>query len=218
MRTLQQSPTLRQRFASQVNERKAASREKTLEQLGGGIFGAIGVIGHDLYQLKNSVKGGWGEMVASFGVSLNLPDTWYCFENALIPVGDRVTEIDRLIVGPGGVFLIEVKNWGGVYAAFRDNWKYKKNNQWVPLDTSPTKQSSYHQRCFYKWLRPLVPGLPRDFVHAPVVFLSVRWLGVNQCSVPVLSGVSALRKFLNEAGTVLSHEQVNSIVNAISHL
>jgi hypothetical protein len=217
MRTLQQSPRLREQFQSQVTQSKAASQEKVTQRFKGSFLESLVPIAHEINQFRNSVKGAVGESFVSWSLVFDsLPDTWVCFPNALIPIDNKVTEIDRLIVSPNGVFLIEVKNWSGSFAAYRDNWKRREGSRWIPLQNSPTKQSLYHQRCFYKWIRPIVPALPRDFVHAPVVFPSAKWIGAKESSVPVLHGISSLKAFLSQSNESLSLNQVNQIVEAVS--
>lgn len=217
MQTLQQSSRLREQFKSQVKQSKAAGLKKVAQPFNGTLLERFTSISHEVKQLQNSIKGTIGESFVSYSLAFeSLPDTWFCFPNALIPVGNKVTEVDRLIVSPSGVFLIEVKNWKGSFVAYRDNWKRREGNNWIPFQNSPTKQSLYHQRCFYKWIRPLVPNLPPDFVHAPVVFISARWIDAKECSVPVLGNLRILKSFLLKTQKCLTQEQVNQIVKALS--
>ena len=217
MRTLQQSSRLREQFQSQVRQSQATGRQKVTRKVNGTFLEPLVSIAYDFNQFRNSVKVAVGESVASWSLAFGaLPDTWVCFPNALIPVGNRVTEVDRLIVSPNGVFLIEVKNWSGSWAAYRDNWKRREGSRWIPIQNSPTKQSLYHQRCFYKWIRPLVPGLPRDFVQSPVVFPSAKWIGAKECSVPVFDSLALLRGFLQKTQECLSSQQVAQIVATLS--
>lgn len=217
MQTLQQSSRLREQFQSQVKQNQAAGRKKVTQNFDGTFLESFVSISYNVNQIRNSIKGTLGESFVSLSLAFeSLPNTWFCFPNALIPVGNKVTEVDRLIVSPSGVFLIEVKNWKGSFAAYRDNWKRREGSNWIPLQKSPTKQSLYHQRCFYKWIRPLVPNLPRDFVHAPVVFPSAKWIGAKECCVPVLDSLGSLRSFLLKTQEYLTQEQVNQIVKALS--
>jgi hypothetical protein len=217
MQTLQQSSRLREQFQSQVKQNQAVGRKKVTQNFDGTFLESFVSISYNVNQIRNSIKGTLGESFVSLSLAFeSLPNTWFCFPNALIPVGNKVTEVDRLIVSPSGVFLIEVKNWKGSFAAYRDNWKRREGNNWIPLQKSPTKQSLYHQRCFYKWIRPLVSALPRDFVHAPVVFPSAKWIGAKECCVPVLDSLGSLRSFLIKTQEYLTQEQVNQIVKALA--
>jgi Nuclease-related domain len=217
MKFLHQSSSLREQFHNQVAQRKTVSRNKMVE---GSIFkgtlleGFVPIV-HEIHQAQNSFKGAFGESVVSSLLS-SLPDTWTCFPNALIPVGQKVTEVDLLIVSLNGVFLVEVKTWTGSFAAYRDNWKRRQGSTWIPLEGSPTHQSLYHQGCFYRWIRSLVHGLPNDFVQSPVVFPSAKWIGAKECGVPVLEGIDKLKAFMLRSPEVLSLNQVGQIIEAVS--
>ncbi len=58
--------------------------------------------------------------------------------NVVIPTkAGKSTEIDLLLIGNTGVYLVEVKTWKGSYSAYRDKWKVRQGKQWIPLDKSP---------------------------------------------------------------------------------
>ncbi len=213
MKFLYQSPSLREQFHNQVAQRKAASQNKMVK--GTLLEGFIPIV-HEIHQAQNSFKGTFGESVVSSLLS-SLPDTWTCFPNALIPVGQKVTEIDLLIISPHGVFLVEVKTWTGSFAAYRDNWKRRQGSTWIPLEGSPTKQNLYHQGCFYRWIRCLVSKLPSNFVQSPVVFPCAKWIGAKECSVPVLDSINKLKSFLLQGVELLSLNQVNEITEAVTN-
>ncbi len=209
MKVLSQSVAVKSAFQNQVNDKKTANRQATQESLGGGFFGAIGAFMFDFKQVKNQVTGSLGE----WGISLllkSLPDTWVMFNNAIIPTNriGTFTEIDHLIIGPGGIFLIEVKTWKGSFSAYKDNWKRREGENWVKVTNSPTSQSAYHQKMFRQWITTQVPNLPPDCIMAPVIFPVAKWLGINQCSVPVFQGAIPLLKLIAESPLYLNSTQV----------
>jgi hypothetical protein len=55
-------------------------------------------------------KGTDGEMVTGLWLS-RLPENWHVFHD--VPVGERGTNIDHLVIGPGGVFTVNTKNLSG---------------------------------------------------------------------------------------------------------
>jgi len=216
MRTLQQSATLRSAFQQKITAKKAAKHEEIHEVLGNGILGGIGSFMYEFNQAKNQFKGSMGEC----GVSLilqQLPDTWVMFNNALIPAGKpgNLTEIDHIIIGTGGVFLLEIKTWKGSFSAYNDKWKRREGSNWVAISDSPTSQSAYHQKMFSQWINSVIPNLPDNFVYAPVVFPIAKWLGVNNCSVPVLQGVPALLQTMVNSSVCLTIQQIQSIAQVI---
>lgn len=149
---------------------------------------------------------------------MSLPDNWVMFKNALIPTKSRkLTEIDLLIIGDAGAFLVEVKTWKGSFAANQNQWKRREGRKWVPLENSPTSQSIYHKKMLENWIIPQVSGFPEEFVFAPVVFLAAKWVGATNCSVPVLQGFQELTQMLQQSPKCLTNEQVLIISKLVEH-
>jgi len=218
MKILQQSQTLRLAFQEKIDDKKSTKRQEVNQALGNGIFGKIASVIYDLHQAKNQFKGNAGK----WGISLILqhfPDKWNMFNNALIPTNNfgNLTEIDHLIIGSKGVFLLEVKTWKGSFSAYKDKWKRREGNSWVEISNSPTSQSVYHQQTFRRWISSTVPNLPDNFVYAPVVFPIAKWLGVNNCSVSVCHGVSTLLQMIVNCPECLTETQVQSISEAVAN-
>ncbi len=95
--------------------------------------------------------------------------------NVVIPTkAGKSTEIDLLLVGNTGVYLVEVKTWKGAYAAYKDKWKVRNGKQWIPLDKSPTQQSLYHQKIFSQWIDSKITNFPKESIIAPVIFRECR--------------------------------------------
>lgn len=215
MRILKQSPSLRKLFDEKIAQKKSSRKQAVQDQLGDGFLGAIGAGIFEFQQFKNEVKGNLGENFVSF-LSMFLPDTWTMFKNALIPTSNGdLTEIDILLVGTRGVFLIEVKTWKGSFSAYKDKWKRRDGSQWIPIDNSPTQQSLYHQQMFRQWLDREIPGFPENCIVAPVVFPIAKWIGVTDCSVPVCQGVQELKQLIEERSDRLNAEQVLKISELI---
>jgi hypothetical protein len=218
MKTFYQSPSLAEAFKKQVDIKKSAKREEVSQVLGNGLLGSLGSAIFEIKQVKNQVKGSLGE----WGVSLlvqSLPDSWVMFNNALIPTSyGNLTEIDLLIIGPGGIFLIEVKNWKGSFSAYKDKWKRRDGNSWVEISNSPSSQSAYHQKMFGQWITSQVPHLPDSCITAPVVFITAKWIGATNCSVPVLQGIPALLSMIVNSPECLTPTQVQTIAQAVQNL
>lgn len=211
MKILKQSPLLQEAFQKQVNEKNFSQQQVVQDDLSGGLLGAIG----QFKQIQNQAKGSLGEHFISL-LAMSLPDTWVMCKNAFIPTTEgKLTEIDLLIIGLGGVFLIEVKTWQGSFSAYRDRWKRREGTQWIPLENSPTQQSLYHQKMFTQWMSRQIPELPQELIVAPVVFSIAKWLGVKDCSVPVFQGFKELKQMLSLSPSYLTAEQVSKISQVI---
>lgn len=214
---LQQSPSLRAAFQNQVDKNISTKREEFQNHLGDGFLSSLGGVVFEIRQFKNQLKGSMGEEIVSMLLQ-SLPDTWTMFNNALIPAAmGKLTEIDHLIVGSGGVFLVEVKTWNGSFSAYKDKWKRRERDKWVAVAQSPTSQSAFHQKMFEQWIASEVPNFPNNAIVAPVIFTVARWLGTTDCSVPVLHGFSALQKMLVNSPNCLSADQVSRIYTAVAN-
>lgn len=218
MKTLYQSPSLAEKFHKQVDAKKSTKRQEVSEALGNGLLGSLGSAIFEIKQVKNQVKGSFGEL----GVSLlmqSLSDSWVMFQNALIPTSyGSLTEIDLLIIGLGGVFLIEVKTWKGSFSAYKDKWKRRDGNSWVEIPNSPSSQSAYHQKMFSQWINSQVPHLPDSCIIAPVVFTIAKWIGTTDCSVPIFQSIPALLSMMINSPKCLTSTQVQTIAQSIQNL
>jgi hypothetical protein len=216
MRILHQSSSLSAAFQSRVEDKINTQRQEINSGLDNSLLSMFAGFGFELDRVKKQIKGNIGE----WGVSLlmnSLSDEWVMFKNALIPTNKAgaLTEIDIVIIGKNGVFLIEVKNWSGSFSAYKDKWKRRQGNNWIAIDSSPTSQSSYHQKMFQRWLDPIVPNLPERYVIAPVIFPTAKWLRIEDCSVPVLENINALMSMIINSPACLNSNQVFSISEAI---
>ncbi|NEP90458.1 MAG: NERD domain-containing protein [Okeania sp. SIO2C2] len=120
MRILKQSPSLQQAFQAKIQEKIYDNRQEVKQDLGGGLFGEIGAVFFQFKQFRNQIKGNLGETFLSL-LLMSLPDNWVMFKNALIPTKSRnLTEIDLLIIGNAGAFLVEVKTGKCSFSANQD--------------------------------------------------------------------------------------------------
>lgn len=221
MRYLQQSTLLTNKFSEQVNKKVSANRDEFKQSVknnfNNDFIGEFAGFFFDIKQFKNKFKGKLGETIISFLLQ-SLPDSWVLFSNAIIPTSSgRFTEIDHLIIGTQGVFLIEVKAWKGSYSAYKDQWKMREGKHWVPLSKSPSEQSRYHQQVFTEWIHKQVADLPSDFITAPVVFTLANWIGTNQCSVPIVQDSRALMQLIQDTPVRLNPQQIQAISDAVQY-
>lgn len=218
MRTLQQSPTLTAAFQEKITIKKSTVHQEIHQALGDSTLGGLASFMYEFKQAKNQLKGSIGE----WGISATFqcfPDTWVMFNNALIPTNNlsTLTEIDCLIIGTKGIFLLEIKTWKGSFTAYNDRWKRREGSNWVAITNSPTSQSAYHQQMFARWIVSVVPNLPDSCVYAPVVFPIAKWLGVNNCSVQVFQGVPALLQAMDSCPECLTEQQIQAVADAVAN-
>jgi len=69
-----------------------------------------------------------------------LDGNWYLFRNVNLP-GHSKNDLDLILIGPPGIWVLEVKNFNGIYRNVGDRWEYFKNKQWRLLSKSPSQQA-----------------------------------------------------------------------------
>lgn len=213
----QNSPELKAAFKREVDRKVDQRRETVREAMGNGFFGMIGETFYEFQQFGKDFKGFMGESQISTRLA-KLPNTWGMFHSAIIPgASGKPTEIDILLIGPGGIFIIEVKNWKGSYSAYRDNWKRRDGQNWIAISNSPTSQNLYHKDSFQKWLYKQMESGPYPRISAPVIFPSARWIGTTDCSVPVLTHPEELLDLIASSQPCLTQEQCRDIINKIAN-
>lgn len=100
----------------------------------------------DADRARDEARGRGGERNASVYFWLPLPSTWTVINDVVLePEPEEFVQIDHVLVGPPGVFLVETKAWEGAFLGYKDTWKQKDGNKWVRCE-SPTKQNLRHKR------------------------------------------------------------------------
>ena len=69
-----------------------------------------------------------------------LDDRWTLFRNLKVP-GLGGGDLDGVLVGPTGVWLLEIKSFSGRYRNRGEHWFYWKHNGWRKMRKSPSQQA-----------------------------------------------------------------------------
>ena len=89
-------------------------------------------------------SGGWqGEKQVAKILTSTLNDDYYLLNDLYLRDGGG--DIDHLVLGPNGVFVLETKNWSGNVSCNGDDWQRagKRNFSAAPVDRlSATQQKS----------------------------------------------------------------------------
>lgn len=99
-----------------------------------------------------------GEEYAASVLS-RLPDSYTVYQDQVVTYEGKESEMDNIVVGPGGVFVIETKNQNGViYGSYSDRYweqvKYGKGgNSYSKNMYSPIKQVGTHVYRLAHYLR-----------------------------------------------------------------
>ncbi|MGB9812422.1 MAG: nuclease-related domain-containing protein [Thermovenabulum sp.] len=181
----------------------------------------IANLNYNIKQSRNSDKGEGGEFGASLSFLLMLPNNWRVANDIVIEAEvDEFAQINHIIIGPPGIFLVETKAWEGAYIGYNDRWKRKEGDRWVPCK-SPTEQNKYHKEVFAKWLKGQNLGItiiPEDIITPIVLMAKCKWLKVKDCSMPVFEsglGLSLYLRNMTKKGEKLTDEQIEAIARAI---
>lgn len=81
-----------------------------------------------------------------------LDGNWRVFRNLNLPGSDK-GDLDIVLVGPPGVWVLEVKNFQGKYRNIGGNWEYRTGKAWRPAIVNPSKQvinNAYRLKNFLK--------------------------------------------------------------------
>jgi hypothetical protein len=209
------------RIRAKVQDRRTQAQEHTEDiPLLNWLLKPLAGLAFDAREGRNTRRGEHGEEEALGTLLRWLPDSWVVFHNVVVePQPDDFAQIDLLIVGTAGVFLVETKAWRGSYQGYRDAWQQREEQTWAKV-SSPTAQVQRQARMLAWWLeqqRSLVvpPGFQRCMVPL-VVFTQAQWLRVTQCSVEVFDGVRPLLQHIKAyPDGLLANNQVEAICDLI---
>jgi hypothetical protein len=90
--------------------------------------------------IENYRKGQEGEEKVVEAMRGTLDGTWALFRNVVLPGRNRA-DIDGVLVGPSGVWALEVKTLSGEYRNTGDQWEYRAGNRWSRMRSSPSQQA-----------------------------------------------------------------------------
>lgn len=69
-----------------------------------------------------------------------LDGNWHLFRNVSLPGGNK-GDLDLVLVGPPGAWVLEVKNYRGEFRNIGENWEMRQGRKWKKAFKSPSKQS-----------------------------------------------------------------------------
>jgi hypothetical protein len=90
-------------------------------------------------KINNYRKGQEGENKVVEAIISNLDEEWALFRNISLP-GRKKNDLDLILVGPPGVWVLEVKNFDGEYKNTGEDWEYRAGNIWKSPKKSPSRQ------------------------------------------------------------------------------
>ena len=91
-------------------------------------------------QIANHRKGQEGEERVVGIMTQSLDGNWYLFRNVLLP-GRQRADLDGVLVGPSGVWVLETKAYSGEYRNVGDHWEYRAGRHWRKARSNPSRQA-----------------------------------------------------------------------------
>jgi hypothetical protein len=70
----------------------------------------------------------------------SLDGNWTLFRNIKLPSRNK-GDLDIILVGSPGVWVLEVKNFNGEYRNIGETWEYRHGNRWKTADVNPSRQA-----------------------------------------------------------------------------
>jgi hypothetical protein len=97
-------------------------------------------------------KGQEGEDQAVEAMRQALDGNWTLFRNVQLSRRNQA-DIDAVLVGPSGVWALEIKNFSGEYRNIGAHWEYRAGNQWKLLKKGPSNQSQSNAVKLHSFLK-----------------------------------------------------------------
>ncbi len=91
-------------------------------------------------EIDSARKGQEGEEAVLETLRQNLDGNWTLFRNLTLP-GKNKADMDAVLVGPPGVWVLEIKNFTGEYRNFGEHWEIQVGNRPKLLKKSPSRQA-----------------------------------------------------------------------------
>lgn len=227
-RVMRQNAEIKELFREKIKEKLARDKELRLskidEELPSWISWALKPLASwaiDHWHKQDQARGDEGEDSAAIRFWLLLTGDWILINDVVLePRPGEFIQVDHVLIGPPGVYLVETKAWEGAFRGNKDRWWRKAGNRWVSVK-SPTEQNERHKRLFAFWLdREFGNTLPADkesWLYPVVLFTRARWIKADGCSMPVFdSGLGLAWHMRKQTGhKVLTPEQAEAIAQAI---
>jgi hypothetical protein len=96
-------------------------------------------------------KGQEGENSIFETMLTTLDGDWSLFRNVVLP--GKKTDLDLILVGPPGIWTLEVKNFSGEYRNTTEHWEYRAGNRWKVMKKNPTRQAQHNARQLFALLK-----------------------------------------------------------------
>lgn len=172
-------------------------------------------------QLSRIQKGDHGELQCCARLK-QLPDTYYIFSDLEVPYQGGVVQIDNIVVGPNGIFVIEVKNYSGYIAGYADLpfWtQYTEyNGFWKSIEIKNfVKQNWRHAMALKEYV--LRSAIEEIWV-TPIVVFCREDTNITAIHSPMMDikKLSELNQFILEQKTEITEPTIRKVMDCLKEL
>jgi hypothetical protein len=152
-------------------------------------------------QIDKARLGQEGEDKALQVILQALDGSWKVFRNVEVP-GPKHGDLDFVLVGPPGVWVLEVKNWHGKYRNVGEQWEKWDGRLWKEAAERPSEQVQHSAADLGRFLRAEVPNA---YAEAAVVWANPESsLAVDNPMLPVW----VLDRLPDELGNIWYSRQI----------
>ena len=164
-----------------------------------------------------------GERKAGFILERNLPENYTVIENSIIYYDGEKSEIDNIIVGRGGVFIVEVKNVKGIlFGSYEDKYWVQDKVDRYDIEHqktlyNPVKQTGTH---IYRLANYLRDNKIFTHINGAVYFVNPETklsISGQPKDVPIFtySSTEDLLKYITNGTANLSDKTINKILSLL---
>ncbi len=188
-----------------------------------GLLVILGIISFAIasYMWKRQTTWGIGaEGEQSVISALQKLDSSFKVINDIVLPGDR-QNIDHIVVGSVGTFVIETKNHNGIIKCYEDNWSRKKVGRlgtvYAANIGNPSKQAKRNAVVLKNWLQS--ENIDVGYIVAVVVFTNEDVeLKLVKPTVKIVQVDNLLEVFKAESNFKMTSEKINSIAEKLYQL
>lgn len=163
-----------------------------------------------------------GEQNAVRLVEKLLPDNYYCITNVQVQYENRHNELDLVVVGPSGIYIVEVKNVSGrICGSYTDRQFYQEKGKRSKEMDNPVYQVKMHADILSRYLK--ANGV-RTWVQGTVLFVNPRaTMAITDMpsnGIPIFAvsegGQEDLRKYITYPASVpMSEQDIQKVITLL---
>lgn len=154
------------------------------------------------------IKGDEGEKIVSLYLE-DLPRGYFIFNDVNIPNGKG--NIDHIVIGPTGIFLIETKNYSGFFKIHGNKWYRSSEYPGRELKKNPGNQVKLNALDLSKFLNKKLGK--KIWVIGVVTLLNNNFKVIKEPKYYYILGTEDLTQFILKYQSKIDIETVNNIFN-----